>query len=243
MPVQVMTKTSSDSDSGARIPRIEWQTKSAKLMRNNRVQEGDAWVTKKIDITLLSSLDKDGEEVLSKPAMLFDFASGANCWVRFTPTYDEIVVGIDQALPPKPPVYRDEAGNVVKDQWGKPTEHAQVLRVPVYSPRVFGEEQALHELSAKGDSVVRAIADLFEKVEAAPEYLQDKLPLIQWSGSEAKGKKGDLFAPTFKILGWHPRPAGMPLDPKGSDAAEPAAPAAAPAAKPRELVLSDEIPF
>ncbi len=246
MPIQVVTKTSGDSERGPILPRVEWQTKAAKLIRNERVQNGDKWETRKHDITLMTSIDKDGEEVLSKPAMLFDFASGSNCWVRFSPTFDEIVVGLDQLLPPKPPVFRDADGNVVKDQYGKPVEHAQMVRVPVYSPRVFGAEQPVHELSVRGDTVVLAVAALFEKVEAAPEYLEDKLPLIQWSGSEAKGRKGDLFAPTFKILAWHARPADMPIDPKGSDSAEPAAKAAAPvAAKKRELVdaLNDDVPF
>lgn len=242
MPVQVMTKSGGDGERGPILPRVEWQTKTAKLMRNERVQQGDAWVTKKHDITLLSSTNAEGEEVLSKPAMLFDFASGSNCWVRFSP-FDEIVVGFDQALPPQPPVFRDEAGNPVKDQWGKNVEHAQMLRVPVYSPRVFGAEQPIHELSVRGDNVVRAIAQLFDLVEAAPEYAAGKLPLIQWSGSEAKGKRGDLFAPTFKILAWHARPADMPLDPKGSDSAEPAQQAAKPAAKAPAREMEDAIPF
>lgn len=211
-----------------------------------RFQASDgSWGSRKHDITLMEVTNKDGEQVLQRPAMLFDFHSAANCWIRFKP-YDEIVVAIDGELPPRPLMYRDENGNAVNDQYGKPIQHQQMARVPVFSPLVFGKDEPLHELSARGDTVLEAIRVLFEnQVEQNPDYIAGKLPLIQWAGSEATGKKGDLFVPTFKILGWHARPGDVPLEEKPKRVAGATAPqgAARPAPTKSAAELDDDIPF
>jgi hypothetical protein len=246
MPVAVMSEPrSANSESGPILPRVEWATKAGRLFRVERFQDATGgWDSRKHDITTVEAVTKDGETVLKKPAMLFDFASGANCWVRFTP-FDEIVVALDGILPPRPAAQRDERGEPLKDRFGKPIQHAQMLRVPVYSPMVFGKDNALHELSAKGDNVVRAVAELFDQVEQSAEYAAGKLPLVEWSGHTTTGKNNDLFVPTFKILGWHDRPAAVAkIDrPKRVEGSAPAK-TAAPQHEPRGGgAIDDEIPF
>jgi hypothetical protein len=203
-----MAPPKGESSDGPILPRITWATKAKSLYREERTPLADgSWKKSQHDITTIEMADG----TLQRPAMLMDFASGANCWVRFNP-YDEIAVALDAALPPQPPVYRDGSGNVVNDQWGKPVQHAQMFRIPVYGPKAFAPADPLHEWSVRGDNVLRAVAEFYgEHVEPAPEYAAGNVPLVQFAGSLGVGKKGDLFVPVLKLLKWEPRPDKLPL--------------------------------
>lgn len=237
MPIALAVTPRPEGEENTILGRIEWNTKAGKLIRVDRMKDGSGnWISDKVDISTIEKADGS----LVRPAMLFDFASAQNGWVRFSP-YDEVMVGITAALPPRPPQYLDQNGQPVMDSFGKPVRHDQMVRVPVYSSVVF-TDMPIRELSIRGMHAISALGELFGQVEGAAEYMAGKLPLIRWDKARDVGKGNG--APTFTVLSWHDRPAAMPLR---AGAAAPAAivthaPAAPPAPAAAPVVVNQMPP-
>jgi hypothetical protein len=231
MPIALAVTPRPEGEENTILGRIEWNTKTGKLIRVDRMKDTSGnWVSDKVDISTIEKTDGS----LVRPSMLFDFASAQNGWVRFSP-YDEVMVGIAAPLPVRPPQYLDQNGQPVMDTYGKPIRHDQMVRIPVYSTVAF-PDMPLRELSIRGMHAISALGELFGQVENAPEYLAGKLPLIRWDKARDVGKGNG--APSFAILSWHDRPAGMPLRAGAAAPVAPAttAPAPQPAAQPAQVV-------
>lgn len=244
MPMEVAYTPKPEGEAGAILGRLEWNTKQGKLLRCDRAQNAAGeWTTTKVDI---STIDQPDGSVV-RPTMLFDFHSAQNGWMRFRP-FDERMAHIDGALPPRPPEYRDENGNAVMDNYGKPIRHEQVVRVPVYSPKTFGTTAPVWELSIRGGHALVAIQAFYALVEASPEHAAGKLPLVRWDKARIIDKNGNSV-PTWTITGWHARPAEFPARQAAAPAPVVAAPAPKPAAPQQpataqaDAELADDLPF
>lgn len=239
MPMEVAYTPKADGEAGTFVGRLEWNSKAGKLLRCDRAKNAEGnWVTSKVDI---STIDQPDGSII-RPTMLFDFHSAQNCLMRMMP-FDLIAVPINSRLPPMPPKYRDEQGNPVKDAYGKEIQHEQTVRVLVYSPKVFGEDAPIWDLSIKGINALATFAAFYNSVEATAEHAAGKLPLVRWDKPRTVDKNGNSV-PVWTILGWHERPAAFPprpaQAPSGVTAAPPPRPAA-PAAPVPELAQRQQV--
>lgn len=220
MAMEVAYVPKGEGEGGPIIGRLEWNTKAGKLLRCDRAQDSAGeWKTTKVDISTIDLPDGS----IARPTMLFDFHSAVNGWMRFKP-FDERMVHIDSPLPPRPPEFRDENGNAVLDNYGKPVRHEQAVRVLVYSPKAFSASEPTRDLSIRGAHAINALGAFYAKVEASPEHAAGKLPLVRWDKAIIADNKGNSV-PAWSILSWHARPADFTPRPKPTAAT--AAPAAA----------------
>ncbi len=101
------------------------------------------------------------------------------------------------------------------------------FQIDLYSEKNL---MGLREFSSTAGIVIEAMNNLYDLWMAAPENASGKLPVVRCSGVlPISNKHGTNYQPTFEIVGWTDRPAGL----AGGDAksAAPASPppAAAPA--------------
>jgi hypothetical protein len=102
------------------------------------------------------------------------------------------------------------------------------FQIDLYSEKNL---MGLREFSSTAGIVIEAMNNLYDLWMAAPENASGKLPVVRCSGVlPISNKHGTNYQPTFEIVGWTDRPAGL----AGGDtkSAAPASPpsAAAPAA-------------
>jgi hypothetical protein len=88
----------------------------------------------------------------------------------------------------------------------------------------------LREFSSTAGIVIEAMNNLYDMWMAAPENASGKLPVVRCSGVlPISNKHGTNYQPTFEIVGWTDRPAGL-SGAEVANASPPAPTAPAPAA-------------
>jgi len=109
------------------------------------------------------------------------------------------------------------------------------LSVDVFSPKMFGEESPVRELSSTGTGVKMGFEALYAEFEASAPANPGKVPVVKFEGAvRQKVGKGNTSLPTLKIIKWVDRPAELTPDDEAPAAAAPSEPAGAatPAAEP-----------
>lgn len=87
----------------------------------------------------------------------------------------------------------------------KPSDkHKRGFKMELFSNQSFG---GVVEFSASSMHVCNAISDLYNKYEAGKAENAGKLPVVSFTGHEAKkDKQGVNYAPLFSIVKWVDRP-------------------------------------
>lgn len=102
------------------------------------------------------------------------------------------------------------------------------FQIDLYSEKNL---MGLREFSSTAGIVIEAMNNLYDLWMAAPENASGKLPVVRCSGVlPISNKHGTNYQPTFEIVGWTDRPAGLAGGDTKSAAPASPAPAAAPAA-------------
>lgn len=106
------------------------------------------------------------------------------------------------------------------------------LSVDVFSPKMFGEESPVRELSSTGTGVKMGFEALYAEFEASAPSNPGKVPVVSFEGAvRQKVGKGNTSLPTLKIIKWVDRPADLTPGEDEPVAAAPSEPAGEPAAK------------
>ena len=102
------------------------------------------------------------------------------------------------------------------------------FQIDLYSEKNL---MGLREFSSTAGIVIEAMNNLYDLWMAAPENASGKLPVVRCSGVlPISNKHGTNYQPTFEIVGWTDRPAGLAGGDTKSAAPASPPPAAAPAA-------------
>jgi hypothetical protein len=93
------------------------------------------------------------------------------------------------------------------------------FQIDLYSDKNL---MGLREFSSTAGIVIEAMNNLYDMWMAAPENASGKLPVVRCSGVlPISNKHGTNYQPTFEIVGWTDRPAGL----SGAEVAKASAPA------------------
>src|SRR5690554_5250705 len=128
-----------------------------------------------------------GLEVIDDLVALFDFATLKVGWVEFTDRGpDKRLVAIGDPLPDRPS-----------------EKHKQGVQLVVLLPGGLG----CHEICTTAIGVVAALETVYEGTIAAPEWAQEKVPVVRLTEFiREKTKHGNRAVPVFEILDWKDRP-------------------------------------
>lgn len=134
---------------------------------------------------------KDDQEVeVQNPVFVADLAKAKKAWMFFM---------------------EGQAPNIVEfptldAQVAKPSEnHKLGIIVRFFSKANFG---GVVEMMTNSINTCKALGELYDKYEAAPESKQGKLPVVKFTGAlPIKGNYGTNYEPQFEIDKWADRPA------------------------------------
>lgn len=161
---------------------------------------------------------------LSKVVATFDLEHVHTGWMRFRqgepPDFVWDIDGRAEARPSK--------------------DHKRGFSVHLYIPHI-----GLRELCSSSPGLCEAITIIFDRYERAPEAAQGLLPILQTGAATLiEGSFGAFWEPSFEILGWEPRPQGLPAR-KPAEPATPPSQSSASTVSPATAVndLDDDIPF
>ena len=180
--------TTGGSSGGDIKPYVNYDAKAGRMFRVDRAQQSDGtWATDKVEIT-------------NQVQFVADLANIRVGWVNYTtqgPVRRFVTLG-KEPIPPRP----DDKNAEGKPAFKQGFEIDLVLdKASGGGARVFG--------SAAG-CVIEAMDALHDAYTAASEAKAGKLPVVKIAGVQpVKSGQSTNYKPTFAIVNWIDRPAGL----------------------------------
>ena len=187
-------------------PFVKYDAKAGRLFRADRIQQPDG------------TFASDTVEITQVAQFVADLANIRVGWINYTsqgPVRRLVVLG-KEAIPPRP----DD-----KNSDGKPAFKQGFELDILLNNEANGGNKAPRVLGSAAGCVIEAMDALHDAYTAAPESKAGKLPIVKITGVQpVKAGQSTNYKPTFAIVNWIDRPAGLPMPGEAAPAPQ-AAPA------------------